>query len=349
VSEHLEGRVVQVLVQEGSAVRRGELLLQFDTRRLDHEMAKVRRRLEGARAELEKLDQLAELQQSQYGIAQAKAAAELEQATAEIATARQTQELDIRQAQIKLALANDHYARCEKLAASRSISLGEVAAAKANVRTAEEELNQARMPLNEERLAVLRHAITLVQRDYAVRTAELDAKRIAKRQELDTAAKELADLERQAELAALRSPVDGVITKGQFHVGDVVSPGSVVFEIAPHGGYCFESMVPSEDIGLVRDRMPARVKLDAYDYQLYGSVAGAVCFISPDAAQHEQAATMRTLSYRVRTTVPSDRLGQGEFSGDVKLGMTGQVEIITGQRTVLAILIKRIRSSISFG
>ena len=42
-------------------------------------------------------------------------------------------------------------------------------------------------------------------------------------------------------------------------------------------------------------------------------------------------------------------VGRGNFAGAIKLGMTGQVEIITDRRTVLTVLLRRIRSSISLG
>jgi adhesin transport system membrane fusion protein len=136
-----------------------------------------------------------------------------------------------------------------------------------------------------------------------------------------------------------------VVTKGQFHIGDVLPLGSPVFEIARQDGYCFEASIASQDMGLVHDAMPARVKLDAYDYQLYGTLSGPVCFISPDTSHRGEADT----TYCVRVALLSDRIGQGEYWGDVKLGMAGQLEILTDRRTVLSILIRRIRTSISFG
>jgi len=48
-------------------------------------------------------------------------------------------------------------------------------------------------------------------------------------------------------------------------------------------------------------------------------------------------------------TLTGDRVGHGKLSGVVKLGMTGQVEIITDRLTVLTLLLRRIRSSLSLG
>jgi multidrug resistance efflux pump len=189
----------------------------------------------------------------------------------------------------------------------------------------------------------------LVDRERELKTAELEARLLGKRREVDAMTKELAELELQATLAVLRSPIDGVVTKGQYHVGDVVAMGSPVFDVAAQQAYCFEATIASRDMGLVHDQMAARVKVDAYDYQLYGSMSGSVCFISPDAARNSEGSAARENLYKVRVSLAEQRVGRGQFAGTIKLGMTGQVEIITDRRTVLTVLLRRIRSSISLG
>jgi hypothetical protein len=53
--------------------------------------------------------------------------------------------------------------------------------------------------------------------------------------------------------------------------------------------------------------------------------------------------------YLVRIKVRSDEVRRGEWVGKVKLGMAGQVEIVTGQEPLLHILVKKIRHAISLG
>ena len=226
------------------------------------------------------------MQASQFEAARSKAVAELAQVRRRDSLwSRETRASDIRQAKIKLGLAQDKYSRSEKLAVSRAISQQEVAEAQGKVHAAEEALKRAEVPLDEGRLAVLTQSVGLVDRERELKTAELEARLLGKRREVDAMTKELAELELQATLAVLRSPIDGVVTKGQYHVGDVVAMGSPVFDVAAQQAYCFEATIASRDMGLVHDQMAARVKVDAYDYQLYGSMSGSVCFISPDAAR----------------------------------------------------------------
>ena len=66
-------------------------------------------------------------------------------------------------------------------------------------------------------------------------------------------------------------------------------------------------------------------------------------FISPDS---DAGGAERAVSYTVKIALSSAELGRGEYRGRVKLGMTGQAEIVTGHRSLLALLVKRIRQTI---
>ena len=89
-----------------------------------------------------------------------------------------------------------------------------------------------------------------------------------------------------------------------------------------------------------------RIKLDAYNYQQYGTVSGTVRFLSPDS---DAGGAERAVTYTVKIALASGELGRGEYRGRVKLEMTGQAEIVTGHRSLLSLLVKRIRQAISLG
>jgi hypothetical protein len=92
--------------------------------------------------------------------------------------------------------------------------------------------------------------------------------------------------------------------------------------------------------------MPARVKLDAYDYQRYGTAAGTVVFIAPDSGvSGGQLAAV----YLVKIQLAGAEVGIGNFRGHIKLGMTGQAEVVTGQERLLSLLVKKIHQTISLG
>jgi multidrug efflux pump subunit AcrA (membrane-fusion protein) len=156
----------------------------------------------------------------------------------------------------------------------------------------------------------------------------------------------LAALEAERGQSVLRAPVAGVVTAGDVKVGDLLEPGKPVLEIAEQHGFRFELVVPTEEVGHLQVGMTVRIKLDAYDYQRYGTLAGTVCFVSPDSGGPGEA---RAGAYVVRIEVDGDAVGRGDLRGPVKLGMAGQAEIVTGQENLLLLLVRKIRQSISLG
>jgi multidrug efflux pump subunit AcrA (membrane-fusion protein) len=79
---------------------------------------------------------------------------------------------------------------------------------------------------------------------------------------------------------------------------------------------------------------------------IYGTVAGTVVFISPDSELPDKEPTAR---YVIRIELDRAELGRGDLRGQVKLGMAGQVEIVTEQESILSLLLRRIRRTISLG
>ncbi len=94
----------------------------------------------------------------------------------------------------------------------------------------------------------------------------------------------------------------------------------------------------------LRVGMPARIKLDPYDFQKYGVLEGNVSFISPDSNFGDKPGRA---TYRVLVQPQSKEVGRGELRGAVKLGMTGQAELIVDEESLLSVLVKRVRQSIS--
>jgi hypothetical protein len=135
-----------------------------------------------------------------------------------------------------------------------------------------------------------------------------------------------------------------VVTTAPVRVGDLLAPGKSAVEIAERDGFRFEAVLQTGDVGELRPGMAARIKLDAYDYQRYGVVEGTVESISPDSVV---ADGQQTPVYTVRITTNGETIGRGEWSGQIKLGMAGQVEIVTGHEPLLHLLAKRIRHSLS--
>jgi multidrug resistance efflux pump len=272
-------RVAAAYVREGDEVRRGALLIRVETEQLDAAIARERQALRAAAEELAHLDQLEGLTARQLEAARAKAEAEVAQALEEVKTARERQASDVRQAGHDLEEAGREQRQLHWLVVNRAAAPNDLFKATARLREAEEKLRKARLPVDEGRVRVARQALPLLERDYAVKRRELELKRTAKRGEIEASRSKLAGMELERKQADIRAPIDGVVTQGEVKVGDLLEPGKAVVEIAPQEGFLFEAAVPSEEVGRLEVGMAARVKLDAYDFQRYGTLGGTVCFL----------------------------------------------------------------------
>jgi multidrug resistance efflux pump len=340
------GRVVEVHFRVGDRVQRGEMLLRLDTERLDAEMAKRRRALQAGQDEVGHLERLLELTARSYEVARARAEAELDQAERELDLARERQRVDVSLAQVELDLAREDERRVERLVSQKASSAAELAQVTAKAREARLRLEKARLPLDDSKVEVQRRAVEQVSREEALKQDELQMKRSAKQAEVEAARMELNALGLEKRQAVFRAPTDGVVVAGDVKVGDVLERGKPVLEIAELNGFCFEVALPSEEVGRLRVDMPARVKLDAFDYQKYGTVTGKVTYIAPDSTVPEG---QRLAVYLVKIELEGEEVGRGDIRGRIQLGLAGQTEIVTGRESLLALLVKKIRQTISLG
>jgi multidrug resistance efflux pump len=340
------GRVADVRIREGDTVHRGDLLIRLETGRLDNEIARLRHTLRAAEDELATLVQQESLAVLQCAAEHDKARAEVAQERAQVRRARLQQDAEVRLVQVELDTAADEESQLRALVARRAAPRADLARTILKTREAQEKLARARLPVDDSRVPVVEQALVLLEHGHAVKRQQRQRERTAKQAQVEAARLELAGRELERALAEIRAPVDGTVIKGDIKVGDVLEPGKPVVELAQSGGVLFEASVKSEDVGHLGLGMPARIKLDAFDYQRYGTVAGDVCYIAPDSGL---SSSPRTVEYTVRISLHSRELARGSWRGRAKLGMAGQAEIITGRESLLRLFLKRLRQGISLG
>ena len=146
----------------------------------------------------------------------------------------------------------------------------------------------------------------------------------------------------------LKSPVHGVVKNIRVStVGGVVSSGLPIMEISPLGPRVLvEAHIRPRDIGFVRVGQVAEVKLSGYDFNVYGGLEGKIEYISPDAVGGGDADKTGEGGY-YRATIAADRnnLRMKGKPLPVIPGMTAQVEIKTGERSVLSYLLRPMMKS----
>jgi multidrug resistance efflux pump len=344
LSASVGGRVIEVRYADGQEVRKGDVLVRLATDRLDTDLARRRQLLRTAEEELVRGRRLERATLAQCQAARARAAAELAQVEKEVAQAKQRQVLEVRLAETELRLAEEEDRRLRQ--SGMGVTASERARGRGRVDDAQARRARARLPVDEGRVAVCREALALAQKEEVVKREEFALRREQKQGEIRALRLEVAGLELERHHAELRAPSSGVVTTRPVKVGDLLEAGKPVLEIAEQRGFRFEASVSSEDVGDLAVGMPARIKLDAYDYQRYGTLEGVVEFIAADSTVLEgQAGSV----FLVRIRLDAEEVARGEFRGQVKLGMTGQAEMVTAQEGLLSLLVKRIRRSVRLG
>jgi HlyD family secretion protein len=347
------GRVAEVRFREGDAVKKGDVLLRFNTERLDNEIAKLKRLIQVGEDELADLLREKDLLARQFAAARAKGEAEAAQASDEIQQAKAKQATEQRAAQATLVAARDELARLHQLMNTPgALARADYVKAQAREQEAREALAKTEVPLDESKPKLVQLSLVLAEKEYALKQQELETKQRLKQAEVDKARSELTNLTLELSQAVLVAPVDGIVTDGDVKVGDVIAPGQKVAEIAEQRGFLFEALVPSEEVGHLQVGMPVRLKLDAFDYQKYGTLSGTVRYISPDAVAVPDSSGshgQRGAAFLVRIDLDESAIPSEEIRGKIKFGMIGQAEIVTGDESLLFLMLKKMRQSISLG
>ena len=136
----------------------------------------------------------------------------------------------------------------------------------------------------------------------------------------------------------VRAPVTGyVFNLTQFTEGGVAAPGESLMQIVPlNEPLIITAMVRPTDIADVREGMPARVTLTAYNARTTPQVDATVESVGADAQVDE--ATKATF-YTVRVKVSPADLARAGPNVHLTPGMPATVAIVTGSRTIMDYLL----------
>ncbi|MEO1938762.1 MAG: HlyD family type I secretion periplasmic adaptor subunit [Sulfurimonas sp.] len=139
----------------------------------------------------------------------------------------------------------------------------------------------------------------------------------------------------------VRSPVNGTVNRLMVNtVGGVVKPGMDIVEIVPsQDNLLIEAKIRPADIAFLYPGQRAIVKFSAYDFAIYGSLEGVLTHISADTIVDD---IDKKSYYLVRIKTDRNYLGTPDKKLKLIVGMTADVDIITGKKTVLDYILKPI-------
>ena len=139
----------------------------------------------------------------------------------------------------------------------------------------------------------------------------------------------------------VRAPMKGVVNRVLVKtVGGVIKPGEPIIEIVPFDdNLVVEAQIRPQDIGFIRLGQVADVKISAYDYSIFGSLKGTIINISPDSVSKEERGQVMYY-YVARIETSTKAIKSLEKNLPIIPGMQAQVDIITGNKSVLSYFLK---------
>ena len=145
-------------------------------------------------------------------------------------------------------------------------------------------------------------------------------------------------LEDRLDRTLVRASMNAVVNRLLVNtIGGVVQPGSPMVELVPiDDELVVEVEISPKDIAYVIPGQRASIKLTAFDFAKFGALDGNVTKISADSLSKEDG----SIWYLCQVSVPVDTMTTLGKTIQIQTGMVAQVDIISGEKTVLQYLLQ---------
>lgn len=348
------GVVSKILVKKGDFVSKGQVLMEIDPSATQPELEAVQENLKYLQVEIERLESLSKrkpfhpsLQTSKSDLLQIQ-----KDIYNSIIDALQNQllakEIELKKIEHQISLTNREKERCDcllKIAKEREkrlktvldiIPRDEYDKVLSEILTDHNRISEL-----EARLEELKASRRQVKAEIEVIKQNFRADIL---KELSTQQKQATELKAKVEVISFRnekekiiSPVDGYVHELFIHtLGGVVMPAQKLISIVPINiPLVIKSSVLNKDIGFVKEGMEASLKIDAFDFQKYGMIAGKVRQVSKDSLEDERLGPV----YEVYIIPTANHLiveGKKQF---ISPGMSLTSEIKVGKRRIIEFFI----------
>lgn len=364
VVNHPEGgRIAEILVREGDMVKAGQVLFRLDPELFATEAQKQTQLWQQLAAESARLDaesqnarqirfpdelmserpdlvlthtRLFEARRDALSARREAADRQIEQRTADInglgaTIAAKTAGTEIlrQQANSLYELAGKGYfpwLRYQSVAKDLSDADGEVARLQTQLSSARSALNEAR---------VRRRAVD--EDWYSSVLTDLNKSRTDRDNALGISQQAAARLRNLVITASDDGIAQGLTVN---NIGQAIKPLEPLLNIVPvSDNLVIEARVENKDIGYIRVGQVARVKVRTYEFNRFGELNGVVEQVSADGTVDPQN---NQIFYKVMIRTDRNYMGPGVGQNPVTPGMQVDIDMITGERSVLSYLTDRI-------
>jgi len=360
--QNLEGGIVEeILVEEGAAVEKGQLLLKIDNQKSESSFsansikanaleAKILRlQAESIGKEFEVSDEV--LKKIPKFVANEKGLYETNKQQLESKLNALNEQLVQREQELSEALSSRKTLKESLKLINEEVEITRPMVArgvrsKVDFLKLQREANDAKERYNSVRLSIPRLQSAIKEVQSTINETQLQFQSDAKLKlneavsELDGYRANSTALKDQVKRTLVRAPMKGIVQKLFIHtVGGVIQPGADILEIVPTDSTLLvEVKIKPADIAFIYFGQKAIVKFSAYDFAIYGGLEGEVVHISADTITDQK----ENVFYKVKIKTNKNYLEREGKQLKIIPGMTVSVDIITGRKSVLDYILKPI-------
>lgn len=322
IIQNLEGGIVsQIFVAEGDVIAPGSLVAEMDKTRFRSAFQELRDQYLALALKLERLSAEFDINSNfRPSDKFQKHAAQYADSEVRLFIARQSERLEIRK---NLLSAIDLKEKEVDILRSMVASLA----------VPEIELIRALQLLTE-----VQRKLISIEVEFETSRAQEYAETLIRKRQVEEQMRGSEDKLRRTDV---RSPIRGIVNKVlSTTIGGVVQPGDPLLEILSlEDSLRVEGRIDPRDIGFVYVGMPATIKLTAFDFSIYGTLSGKVVHVGADTIVDEKRREARSY-YEVFIELDANFLSGPSGPAEIRPGMQAQIELNSGQKTVLQYLLK---------
>lgn len=139
----------------------------------------------------------------------------------------------------------------------------------------------------------------------------------------------------------IRAPAAGLVNAIRIKtVGGVVEPAMQLVEIVPMDDELkIVAKVAPIDVAFLKRGQPVKVKISAYDSQIYGALDGELVRIAANSTSDREG----NVTFEIEVKTVRNYLGDAANPLPITPGMVAEVNVVTGRRTIMYYLLKPLR------
>jgi len=365
------GKVSRIEVKVYQTVRQGEAIAYLDDSRLQTQKRQLQSSIQQTHRQLDQINAQTQAIQTQIaaevqaiGRVVAAAEAELRLNQRQHQERQITTQAEVREAEAATKLAQEELVRYQELANAGAVARLQISEKAAALETALARLQRTQAMLNPSAASV-EIATERVEQERARGASTLATlkkeqealiqQKVKLQNELTRDRQELQQIETDLTHTVIRAPITGIMQQLNLRNTDqLVQSGNLIAQIAPSSvPLVVKAFVSPQDISQVKMGQPVKIKVSGCPYPDYGTLAGIIIAMSPDAAvppsptatPSVQAPPHPTASSRYEVTIQSQTrfLGSNDQRCHLQAGMDGSADILTRQETILLFFLKKAR------